>query len=190
MRPILQRGVSPILPEFSSKKWRSLDVNVITGLALVLLTLVGYSSGSVLGARGRTAVPGIADLLVIIGLWIAAFAARSALGKWGAIGIGLVVGLTLGAILARARADRYPKAPPTNTGGGLWNAWKGFSQRMGSYQSRVWMAFVYFTVVLPFGIGVTLLGDPLRIKRTRSSSNWQPKGLHFKPSIDEAKRQF
>ena len=165
-------------------------MNFLTGLALVLLTLVGYSSGAVLGARGRTAVPGIADLFVIVSLWIAAFVTRSALGKWEAIGAGLTGGLVLGAVLAWMRIRSYPKSPATDPGSGLWNAWKGFSRKMGSYQSRVWMAFVYFTVVLPFGLAVAVFGDPLKIKRAHSHSNWKPKGLQLKPSIDEAKRQF
>ena len=142
------------------------------GLALVLLALVGYSSGSVLVAKGRTAVPGIADLLVIVATWMAALATRNVLGKWSAIGTWLMVGLILGAVLAWARAADYPKGEPLNTDNGLWNAWKGFARRMGNYQRRVLMACVYFAVVLPFGLGVTLLSDPLRIKRARGNPNW------------------
>ncbi len=44
----------------------------VSGLALVLLTLVGYSSGAVLGARRKTPVPGLFDLLVVVILWAAA----------------------------------------------------------------------------------------------------------------------
>lgn len=165
-------------------------MELITGLALVLLTQVGYSSGAVLGAKERTAVPGIADLLVIVILWIAALATRDALGKWIAIGAWLAGGLVLGAVLAWARAASYPKAQPLNTGSGLWNAWKGFSHKMGNYQSRVLIAFLYFSVVLPFGLGVTLLADPLKVKRAYGNSNWQPKESILKTSIDEARRQF
>jgi hypothetical protein len=162
----------------------------LSGLALVLLTLVGYSSGSVLGAKGRTAVPAIPDLLVVVVLWVAALATRSLLGKWSSIAIWLLIGLCLGAILGRVRADSYAEAELQGTGRGLWNAWKGFAQRMGNYQSRVLMAFIYFTVVLPFGLGTKLLGDPLGVKGSSGGSNWQPKGLPLKPSIDEARRQF
>jgi hypothetical protein len=165
-------------------------MELIAELALVLLTLVGYSSGSVLGAKGRTAVPGIADLLVVGAMWVTALATCNAFGKWSAIGIWLIVGLALGAVLAWARAAGYPTSQPPNADGGLWNTWGGFARRMGNYQSRVLMAFVFFTVVLPFGLGVTFLADPLKIKRTHSSSNWQPKELALKPSIDEARRQF
>ena len=164
-------------------------MNFIAGLALIFLALVGYSSGSVLGTKERTAVPSIVDLLIIVVLWIAAFATRSALGKWGAIGTWVVVGLVLGAILARARASSYPRSQMPNAGSGLWNTWKNFAQRMGNYQSRVLIALVYFTVVLPFGLGVTLFGDPLKLKRAYGDSNWQSKELPLRPSLDEARRQ-
>jgi hypothetical protein len=164
-------------------------MGIIAGIALVLLTLVGYSSGSVIGARGRTPTPRILDLLVLVVLWVAALTTRSTLGKWSAIVIWLVIGLAVGIILARMRIDSYPKAQPLNLGPGLWNAWRGFARRMGNYQSRVLMALIYFVVVLPFGVGVTLLSDPLNIKRPQGASNWQPKELPLKPSIQEAREQ-
>jgi hypothetical protein len=161
----------------------------IRSLALVLLTLVGYSSGSVLGAKGRTAVPGILDLLVVVALWLAALATRNQLGKWSAILIWLVVGLVGGIILAGVRVDRHSKAQPQSTGDGLWNTWKAFARRMGNYQSRVLMAFIYFVIVLPFGLAVTHLSDPLGIRHKAEGSNWQTKEMLLKPSIEEAREQ-
>jgi hypothetical protein len=161
----------------------------IAGLALVLLTLVGYSSGSVLGASGHDPTPRILDLLAVVVLWTAALVTRSALGKWGAIVIWLMIGLIVGVVLARMRIGSYPQARPMDTGPGLWNAWKAFSRRMGNYQSRVLMAFIYFVVVLPFGLGVTLLADPLKIKQTGADSNWQIKEMELKPSIEDARGQ-
>ena len=173
-------------------------MELISGLALVLLTLVGYSSGAVLGARGRMAVPGLLDLLVVVAMWAVALSTRHPLGKWGAIGVWLVIGLGVGALLARVRASRYPSAPlegptgeaPPSFPGRLWRGWKRFSRQMGNYQSRALMAFLYFTVVLPFGLVVTLLDDPLTIKQPPSRSNWQPKQMLTKPSLYEAGRQF
>lgn len=164
-------------------------MELIAAIALVLLTLVGYSSGSVIGARGHTPVPRILDLLVVILLWIGALSTRSALGKWSAILIWLAIGLALGMVLASLRVRGYAKAQPLETGPGLWNAWKGFASRMGNYQSRVLMAFIYFVVVLPFGLSVTLLADPFRVKHAKGPSNWQPKVLPLKPSIEEAREQ-
>jgi hypothetical protein len=164
-------------------------MEVIAAIALVLLTLVGYSGGSVIGATGRSPVPRLLDLLAVLILWLGALATRSALGKWSAIVIWLVIGLVLGMVLARIRISSYPNAQPLNMGPGLWNAWKGFASRMGNYQSRVLMAFIYFVVVLPFGLGVTLLSDPLSIKQSQSPSNWHPKELPLRPSIEEAREQ-
>ena len=164
-------------------------MGIIAGIALVLLTLVGYSSGSVVGARGRTPTPRILDLLVLVVLWVGALATRSTLGKWSAIAVWLAIGLVVGIILARVRIDSYPKAQPLNLGPGPWNAWRGFARRMGNYQSRVLMGLIYFVVVLPFGLGVTLLSDPLDIKRSKGGSNWRPKELPLKPSIEEAREQ-
>ena len=177
-------------------------MNFVSGLALVLLALVGYSSGAVIGARGRAAAPGTLDLLVVVCMWIVALTTRGTLGKWWAIAAWLGIGLIIGAILAAARVRQYAKAKPTDlvkkSGQGLlssiWDSWKGFSRRMGNYQSRVMMAILYFTVVLPFGLGVTLFGDPLKIKHSRdwndlSLSNWQSH-VPAAPSLEEAWRQF
>jgi hypothetical protein len=162
----------------------------VSGLALVLLTLVGYSSGAVLGARRKTPVPGLFDLLLILVLWAAALATRIALGKWLAIVVWLAAGIAVGALLAHARLSRYPKDDSGPPSGSLWQVWKGFARRMGNYQSRVVMSLLYFSVVLPFGLALTAVGDPLHIKRTAGPSNWQPKHNVVKPSLEEAGRQY
>ena len=46
----------------------------------------------------------------------------------------------------------------------LWHRWQRLGRFMGSVIARVVMTVLYFTVVLPFGVGVRLLGDPLRMK--------------------------
>lgn len=165
-------------------------MDFIAGLALVLLTLVGYSSGSVLGAKRRTSIPNIADLLVVFIMWIIAFSTRNAYGKWGVIGIWLAIGVFMGAVLAYVRVDSFPKSQLQITTNGLWKSWKRFAQQMGNYQSRMLLAFLYFVLVLPFGLAVTFLGDPLNINHGHSNSNWWTKELPLKPSVDEARRQF
>ena len=164
-------------------------MNFITGLALVLLTLVGYSSGAVLGARGRTPVPRILDLLVVVALWAGALTTRGWLGKWSAILAWLAVGLVVGWVLTYLRRAGYPKAAPLHIGGGVWNRWKAFAARMGNYQSRVLMSFIYFSIVLHFGLGVTMVGDPLGVKRSGGESSWHPKQVPLKPSIEQAREQ-
>ena len=175
----------------------------VSGLAVVLLALVGYCSGAVLGARKRVPVPGLLDLLVVLGIWIAALATRAALGKWLAIAVWLGIGLVVGAFLAVLRKKQYAPAKSSAKSvadhrgffAKLGDSWKGFARRMGNYQSRVLMSALYFTVVLPFGFGVTVFGDPLAIKQNGnaddgSQSNWRVKTLPVVPSLDEAGRQY
>ncbi len=47
----------------------------------------------------------------------------------------------------------------------LWAAWKRFAQRVGNFQARVLLTVLYGALVLPFGLAVRWLADPLRIKR-------------------------
>jgi hypothetical protein len=45
----------------------------------------------------------------------------------------------------------------------VWKKWRAFGQVMGDFVARVFMTVFYFTVAAPFGIGVRLLKDPLRL---------------------------
>ena len=80
----------------------------LCGLALVLLTLVGYSSGAMLAGKGRQVIPGLLDLAVVVVLWIGALVTRAALGKGLAILAWLIARLILGAGLTGLRKGKYP----------------------------------------------------------------------------------
>lgn len=54
---------------------------------------------------------------------------------------------------------------------GLWTRWKIFAEKVGAFQSRVLLVFLYFVVVTPFALLVRMCKDPLRIKRIEGS-NW------------------
>ena len=47
----------------------------------------------------------------------------------------------------------------------IWEAWKRIAHRIGNFQARVLLTILYLVLVLPFGVVVRLLADPLRIKR-------------------------
>jgi hypothetical protein len=38
------------------------------------------------------------------------------------------------------------------------------SRAIGNFQARVLLTILYFTVVLPFGVGSRLFSDPMRIR--------------------------
>ena len=46
----------------------------------------------------------------------------------------------------------------------IWKKWRAFGQVMGDFVARIFMTVFYFTVAVPFGIGVRLGKDPLRLK--------------------------
>ena len=53
----------------------------------------------------------------------------------------------------------------------VWHAWKRFGQFMGDLLGRLVLTIFYFTLFMPFGLGVRFLGDPLAI-HSRDRSKW------------------
>lgn len=54
----------------------------------------------------------------------------------------------------------------------FWSGWKRVGRFIGDLIGRLVLTVLYFTVVLPFGVGVRLGSDPLQLKKTLSSSYW------------------
>jgi membrane associated rhomboid family serine protease len=88
-------------------------VGFLSWVALILLTLTGYSAGAVLGLwtraheRVRTTDPSLWDLAVVILLWIGVGLARGlALGRWWAVLLGLGAGLVAGFVLSLIQPRR------------------------------------------------------------------------------------
>lgn len=46
----------------------------------------------------------------------------------------------------------------------LWKYWEKFGEFIGIIIGRLFLMVFYFTVVLPFGVGLRLFGDPLRMR--------------------------
>jgi hypothetical protein len=53
----------------------------------------------------------------------------------------------------------------------VWEGWKRFGQFMGDLIGRLVLTVFYFTLFMPFGLGVRFFGDPLAI-RPGSRSKW------------------
>jgi hypothetical protein len=52
-----------------------------------------------------------------------------------------------------------------------WRAWKRIGQFIGDAIGRVVLTVFYFTLFMPFALGVRLLGDPLAL-HPRGPSKW------------------
>ena len=46
----------------------------------------------------------------------------------------------------------------------VWQVWKRFGQFMGDLIGRLVLTVFYFTLFMPFGLGMRLLGDPLALR--------------------------
>ncbi len=56
----------------------------------------------------------------------------------------------------------------------FWRGWKAFGQFLGDWLARVVLTIFYFTILVPFGLGVRLFADPLAIKN-RPDQLWRPR---------------
>lgn len=126
--------------------------------------------------------PSIVDVVLILFIWGGAIYSRLALdvNKWFLILLWVTLGVTVGIIAASVRrlpettksAQEKHERAPARARITLWERWKEFSKRMGSFQSRVILTLLFFLVVSPFAIAVRVLSDPLRIKSRPSESYW------------------
>jgi hypothetical protein len=171
-------------------------MNFLSGLALVLLTLVGYSIGSVLFGSGRKVMPGRADVIITLILWIGAFITLSFLEKLWAILLWLAIGFIAGTIVFANKRNHLPiekteenSAAKVTGLRSLWERWKAFGHKMGDFQGRLLLFWFYFIIVTPFGLIMRLFSDPLDLHLGKEISHWRPR-----PSADakleDVKRQF
>jgi hypothetical protein len=168
--------------------------------ALILLSAAGCAAGAALRAgRTKRAEPELLDLAGQAAVWAGAVVSRTALGwnRWLAIPAWTAAGILLGALLSRPRpAERKrdltggnEESRPASFPRRAWAGWKRFSRRMGSFQSRMLLSWLYFLLVAPFGLAVRLFADPLRIKKRRAASHWVERPA-VRPDLDAAGKQF
>ncbi len=66
-----------------------------------------------------------------------------------------------------------------------WERYRLFGHILGDFQGQVFNLLFYFTIMLPFGIGMRLLGDPLGQKLPARWPEREPVGN----TLDDARRQ-
>ncbi|MCC6904788.1 MAG: hypothetical protein IT326_03030 [Anaerolineae bacterium] len=69
----------------------------------------------------------------------------------------------------------------------LWDYWKHFGQFLGDSIGRLFLMLFYLTIVLPFGLGMTLFSDPLDIK-DKTHSTWKKRHV-AEPTMENAYHQ-
>lgn len=68
-----------------------------------------------------------------------------------------------------------------------WERWKIIGEVFGDFQGRLFAVLFYFTLFVPFALGVRLLSDPLRLRA--ASRQWLDRGP-VGNSLDDARKQF
>jgi hypothetical protein len=69
----------------------------------------------------------------------------------------------------------------------LWGAWKRFGQFMGTILAQVVLTIFYFTLFVPYAVGMTWLSDPLHIRQPEPVWSKRDAG---DSTIEAARRQF
>ena len=70
----------------------------------------------------------------------------------------------------------------------IWHGWKKFGQFIGDTLGRIVLTVFYFTLFVPFALGVRMFIDPLALHQTG-----QPKWLERKTTdltIEDSRRLF
>ncbi|MEM9776801.1 MAG: hypothetical protein AAF902_19630 [Chloroflexota bacterium] len=178
-------------------------------IVLIMLTMVGYSSGITLASRGKNVPPALVDLLIVLALWVIALRTRLSIlemiGDWNLLLIllWLIIALAVGffktKIVYRKGLDKIPDTElpehaqikaerSSNPFKRAWEGWKIFAAEMGHVQGGLFMGFFYFIVVTLFGIGARIFTDPMALKATPNSSGWIERRPLDK-TLEEAREQ-
>jgi len=173
-------------------------METLSYIALILLSLVGYSGGAAgISGKQQEPKPELLDLILVCLLWAGAVFSRSELeiNRWLLVLGFLLLGITLGCLswLPKSHKKKIPAPekiaseilPKSN----LWQRWKNFSHRMGGFQSRLLLSLFYFILVTPFALIIKLFSDPLRLKEKPADSFWLPRP-DSKTDLEDSRRQF
>jgi len=177
-------------------------MEALSYIVLILLSLVGYSAGVAKGAgKGKDLEPQLLDIFFVLLIWTTAVFSRKTfdLNKWIFILIGVLVGFIVGFTVhwMRTLKKRIPldqkmsssENVKSSAKKNLWELWKDFSKRMGGFQSRILLSFIFFILIAPFAIIIKIFSDPLNLKIQPRDTHWQER-KEPSWSLEDYKRQF
>jgi hypothetical protein len=174
-------------------------LHFLATLAVLLLSLVGYSLGVVLKS-GKAGVrkPIALDILLVILMWIGILYSRSHVpfSKWiqfaAWVVAGLLLGLAVTAITGYSDAERQSAVEPIHekkhSEFKRGKAFRDFSSKIGTFQSQILLGLLFLIVFAPVALAVKIFSDPLRIKGRGQGSHWSPK-TEISPDIELFKKQ-
>ena len=173
-------------------------MEIVSFVALILLSLVGYSGGAAGRAGKRVDLkPVILDLILVAIIWTAALYSRITydFNRWLLIfvwvGIAVVIGWTAVSFRKLEKKEKEEEEElPSNLVKRLWHRWTGFSKRMSSFQSRVMLSFFFFVLISPVALIIRVVGDPLQIKQKKAMDTYWLAKTPSSTEIEDYRRQF
>ncbi|MBN2239642.1 MAG: hypothetical protein JW712_07700 [Dehalococcoidales bacterium] len=173
-------------------------MEVISVIAMLFLSLFGYSGGITAKAGNKAVIqPILPDIVMVIVIWAVIITLKVTLdiNRWFYLLIGLGLGIVAGyfiALLRKFEVDKYAsqeEAKSRNLFKNIWKAWMGFSKRIGHFQNRVFIALFFLTLAAPVALLVRLFSDPLNIKNKSESSHWTATKENL-VEMEDFRRQF
>ena len=55
----------------------------------------------------------------------------------------------------------------------LWTAWKRLARIIGDFQARLLLTVLYVVLIVPVGLVIRLLSDPLQVRGGASGTHWR-----------------
>jgi len=71
----------------------------------------------------------------------------------------------------------------------VWEAWKRIGQFIGDMIGRVVLTVFYFTLFVPFALGVRFFGDPLAMRPSSGGVKWVERTTHDL-TLEDSRRLF
>jgi hypothetical protein len=180
-------------------------LKIVSFIVLILLSMVGYSVGAVIRAgKSKELKPQLIDLVLLLAIWAGGIYSGLAfnLNKWLMVLIWLALSIIVGILAVTPRklpkemasqkeslVNKNPKKGSKNPFRKLWNQWQDFFTRVGSFQTRIGLAFFFFIVVTPIALVAKKASDPLGLKYRDNKSYWLAKP-ETDGDLEQSKRQF
>ena len=54
--------------------------------------------------------------------------------------------------------------------------WRIIARNLSNFQAKIFLTLAYFSLMVPFGLGVRWLSDPLRVKTVGRIPTWRRRG--------------
>lgn len=169
-------------------------------LAVLLLSLVGYSLGAVLRfGKKPSRKPAAWDILLVLLMWGGVIASRIALpvNKWIMLAVWIAAGLVLGflasLVLGYSKGEAQAAAlahtvGPADAPRKALRAWRDLSAKLGTFQGQILLGLLFLVVFAPVSLTVKIFSDPLHIKKAGTGTHWFPKE-RVEPTLGNFGRQ-